>query len=288
MALGPKAIDLTDQRFERLVAREYERRGKTLWWRCDCDCGASVWVRSQDLRRKSTRSCGCLQEETRRLTLIKHGHTANGNYTAEWKTWNGIVGRTSSGNANDANYRKYGARGVRMCDGWRLDFEKFFRDLGPKPGPNFSVDRIDNARGYECGSCDDCKARGATPNCEWRTYRDQALNRRTTRWITYQGRTMCMKDWANELGVHPALILRRLQRGWDVERALTEPAGEQHLPPPEPTRLTFNGETLTLTEWSERLGVALGTLQARVKRGWSTERVLTAPSRFRRRGPKAA
>jgi hypothetical protein len=64
------------------------------------------------------------------------------------------------------SYENYGARGIKVCDEWRADFLAFFRHIGPKPGPEYSVDRIDNDGNYEPG------------NVRWATRSQQAVNQR--------------------------------------------------------------------------------------------------------------
>lgn len=59
-----KRLDLTNQRFGRLrvLGRAENIKGKTAW-RCICDCGTQKVIRTAELRRGDTSSCGCLRRE---------------------------------------------------------------------------------------------------------------------------------------------------------------------------------------------------------------------------------
>src|SRR5207237_1303857 len=100
-----------------------------------------------------------------------------------------------------------------------------------------------------------------------------------TVWQTYQGRTLCLSEWASEFGMKYDLLYGRIKAGWSPERALTTPGRRARL-------IAFGGQTLTIEEWAEARGLNYTTLVYRLKRGWSVRRALTAaptaPGRFRR------
>lgn len=137
-----------------------------------------------------------------------HGCAIKGRESAEYRTWKGIVQRCTDANA--PIYRYYGGRGVTICDRWR-SFEAFLADVGFKPNPTVSLDRIDNDRGYEPG------------NVRWASKRDQARNRRSNHILTAHGESLPLVEWAARLGVSHASILSRIARGWTVEAALLTP-----------------------------------------------------------------
>jgi len=113
-------------------------------------------------------------------------------------------------NPNGTKYADYGGRGITVCDRW-LKFENFYADMGDRP-EGMEIDRFpDNDGNYEPG------------NCRWATRPEQMRNTRANRMITFQGRTQCLTDWANEIGVGCSTICTRLARGWSLERALTTP-----------------------------------------------------------------
>ena len=109
-------------------------------------------------------------------------------------------------------YKDYGARGITVCEEWKTDFTKFY-DWAMKNGyqENLSIDRIDNNKGY------------LPDNCRWVTMKTQNRNRRNNHLITYNNKTQCVMDWANELGIKRQTIEKRLKLGWNEVDALTTP-----------------------------------------------------------------
>lgn len=89
-------------------------------------------------------------------------------------------------------------------------FEAFYCDVGPCPGPEYTLDRIDNDRNYEPG------------NVRWATRAEQQRNKRTNRMLTFNGETRCLEEWARMTGLGTTLRMR-LRRGWGIERALSTP-----------------------------------------------------------------
>lgn len=153
-------LDLTGQRFGRLIAIDRapnikDNGGSWTAWLCKCECGAVVTVRTGCLRRGDTQSCGCLRSEI----ITKHGGSASPEY---W-VWHAMHQRCE--NPKHESYRNYGARGITVCERWR-EFADFIADMGPRPSPGHSIDRLDNDGPYEPG------------NCQWATKPEQGRNRR--------------------------------------------------------------------------------------------------------------
>ena len=98
-------------------------------------------------------------------------------------------------------------------DGEKLGIECFNEDMGPKPSPKHSVERIDVNGNY-------CKE-----NCVWATASEQMRNKRNNRKITAFGETLTMSEWGRKSGLHPMMIQKRLNRGWDPEKAVSLPSG---------------------------------------------------------------
>ena len=109
-------------------------------------------------------------------------------------------------------YSNYGARGIYVCDRWRESFENFLADMGPKPSPAHSIDRIDNNLGY------------SPENCRWATWHEQSRNKRVNLLVEHRGKRQCLTDWARDTGIHVNTLRFRIKKGWPVERALTEGA----------------------------------------------------------------
>lgn len=85
--------------------------------------------------------------------------------TPEYSSWLNMVNRCKKG-YKEAKF--YSAKGVKVCERWSSDsaFLNFFKDMGRKPSPEHTLDRVDASLDY-------------TPeNCRWATKRQQAINRK--------------------------------------------------------------------------------------------------------------
>lgn len=114
-------------------------------------------------------------------------------------------------NLTDQAFRDYGGRGIRVCERW-LAFENFYADMGPRPSPKHSIDRIDNDGNYEPG------------NVRWATVKQQARNTRCSRIVRFGGRTMSLAEAAELAGLNISTVRGRFSRGWSMEEALEAPA----------------------------------------------------------------
>ena len=114
-------------------------------------------------------------------------------------------------NPRAKQFEDYGGRGITVCDRWINSFENFFADVGPRPSPEHSIDRIDNDGNYELG------------NVRWATAFEQAANNRRNVSITVDGETLPASEWARRTGTNVYTIYDRLDAGWNPQRAVTEP-----------------------------------------------------------------
>lgn len=152
----------------------------------------------------------------------------------EYRVWSGMKRRCKS-------RALYVDQGISVCQEWAQSFERFYADLGPRPSPKHTVDRIDNLKGYEPG------------NCRWATPTEQANNKRNNRLITYRDQQMTLPDAirVSGSGINRSLAHRRLDLGWSVERAVeTAPGGwkmprkpKSRPPRPIPERVLRRDET---------------------------------------------
>jgi len=126
------------------------------------------------------------------------------------------------GRCNSVNSQYHGGRGIKVCERWRA-FENFLTDMGQKPFSEASIDRIDNDGNYSCGHCEECLRNGWPANCRWATDKEQQRNTRQNRMLTYNGKTMCLAEWGELLGIEYNILWARLNRGWSVAKTLSIP-----------------------------------------------------------------
>ena len=97
---------------------------------------------------------------------------------------------------------------MKVCDSWQK-YKNFENDMYPTFQEGLTLDRIDNNKDYELS------------NCKWSTKKEQANNRRTSRWVTIDGQTKTLAQWINESPVKKITIEHRIYlRNWPVEKAL--------------------------------------------------------------------
>jgi hypothetical protein len=87
-------------------------------------------------------------------------------------------------NTNNVAYKHYGGRGIKIHPSWKTSFESFLLDVGPRPSPEYSLDRIDVNGNYE------------PENVRWATREEQAFNKRNSKMLTFQGETHTVGYWA--------------------------------------------------------------------------------------------
>lgn len=178
---------------------------------CRCSCGKETRVMVSNLRAGKTKSCGCLSREKAPFKHRTHGHTQGQRRLPEYGVWNTMKSRCT--NPKAAKFAEYGGRGITVCERWLHSFENFLLDMGKRPSPQHTIDRINNNGNYEPG------------NCQWSVQRTQQQNRRDNTLVTFQGETLCLSEWTRRFNLPVGLVSQRLKRlGWSVEKALTTPS----------------------------------------------------------------
>lgn len=127
--------------------------------------------------------------------------------SSEYRSWYAMKNRCN--NPKHKAYARYGGRGITYDPHWD-NFQEFIADMGLKSDPKMELDRIDNDKSYN------------KENCRWATHKEQTRNRggkRATRLYTYEGKTMCIKDWADYVGISPQGMQKRLNNNWPLEKA---------------------------------------------------------------------
>lgn len=195
---GPPRLDLTGNRFGRLVATKYigKRKNETMW-ELLCDCGNTTKASVSNLRSGQVKSCGCTKGQRRAQQLLRHGETG----TRLYRIWSGMKRRCDLPTVKC--YDDYGGRGIRVCEEWADSYEAF-RDWSLANGyrDDLTIDRWPDTNGnYE------------PDNCRWGTAKEQARNRRTSRLLTVNGFTKTLAEWSELSGIPYRTIWDKLERG---------------------------------------------------------------------------
>ena len=202
-------MDLAGQRFGRwTVIRRVESGAQgRVRFLCLCDCGTECVVYSNNLRSGRSTGCGCRRKEALRISRLVHGKKG----TAEYEAW--VALRRRCHDATNSGFAGYGGRGITVCERWDgpRGLENFLADMGRRPSPDHSLDRVDNDGPY------------SPENCRWATRSEQQRNTRRNHVITMDGRSLTVAEWSHVTGISFTTICGRLRLGWSVERTLTAP-----------------------------------------------------------------
>ena len=203
--------DLTGQKFKYLTVieeTEKDKNGRTMWL-CKCKCGNYHKACTKYLLNGQTTSCGCRRKQILADTTKKN--TTHGLSNSEiYHRWSGMKSRCY--NPNDNEYQNYGGRGIAICEEWK-DFINFYNwAINNGYSENLTIDRINVNGNYE------------PDNCRWTDYKIQGNNTRRNHYLTYDGTTKTMSQWADILGMSYYTLRARInQYHWSVERAFETP-----------------------------------------------------------------
>lgn len=190
-------------------------------WLCRCECGTERPVLWASLHSGTSKSCGgptC----SNKVFVRTHGQSK----TKPYRVWKSMVERCES--PTSKSYANYGGRGITVSPEWRDSFEAFLRDMGYKPGKEYSLERIDNNLGYWPG------------NVIWGNQEQQSRNKRTTHILTFNGITKSMKEWSESTGIGYSALRNRINvYKMSIEDALTRPIGEVQLKPGSASKQVF-------------------------------------------------
>lgn len=301
-------VDLTGKRFGRLVVLEQaeyhiDKKGRKIrMWKCKCDCGNETIVRHGGLQRGTTTSCGCFHKEI--VGSLNRTHGLSANCGRLYPLWKSIKYRCY--NKNSKSYSQYGGRGIAMCDEWKNDFLAFhdwaiangYKEEKTDKGLNIlTIDRIDVNGNYE------------PSNCRFVTNDVQAKNKRNT--ITdderYRICPVCGKSFEikqrsstkTTCSRKCAGVLRTLnnskdytkifpicgnsfnaKRGGHFNQAVYCSVKCKNIS--DSPIWEYNGESLHVVEWAEKIGINAHCLLHRKDMGWTIEEILTTPLRGKR------
>jgi hypothetical protein len=204
-------IDLTNMRFGKLlvmsstfIGNKGEEGGL---WLCKCDCGNEKIVKRVELRTGRVKSCGCAQYKSG----FEHGLSRSVFASIR----QGMMTRCYNPNSKD--YHNYHDKNITVCDEWRDNPISFYKwGIASDYKAGLTLERIDNSKGY------------SPENCRWATHEEQANNKNTNRYITFNGEARQVKEWSKKLGIGESTIKNRLnQLNWTIEEALTTPVGSK-------------------------------------------------------------
>lgn len=227
--------DLVGKKFNRLTVIIYssKKSGHKRFLICSCSCGTkNKIVREDCLKSGHTKSCGCWNVESGRLSglsNIKHGASissfAKGGHQLDYRLWSNVKNRCY--NKNYHRYKDYGGRGIRVYKKWKYDFNAFAEYIRSLPNclpenilrsrnsisrSRLTIDRIDNDGDYRPG------------NLKWSDNKEQANNKRNNKKIKYNGETINLSEAVTKYAVVSYdYVQQRIKRGWSVKRALSTP-----------------------------------------------------------------
>lgn len=206
-----RVVDLTGQRFGRLLVlyKDDKNNKKDNKWICRCDCGNVISAYTTNLTRGKSTSCGCYRNELSKERMTTHGHSNDEHRL--YRVWDSM--RQRCNNKNDKAYKNYGGRGICVCCEWQTSFEAF-RNLAIESGYSdaLTIERIDVNKNY------------CPENCKWIPFSEQAANTRRNRFVTIDGETHTLREWARIKGINPGTVYSRINsKHWDEVDAITRP-----------------------------------------------------------------
>ena len=251
--------NLIGKKFGRWTVLSYvEKRGHNRYWNCQCECGTVKEVNESNLKRGATTSCGCYRKEYLATERKTHGMVG----TRIYNIYSSMKNRCN--NPNEKSYPNYGGRGITICKEWNDNFHSFFDwAMANGYRDDLTIDRIDVNGNYEPSNCrwadinvqanNTRKNRFITFNGKTKTLQqwsietgiprtdisnrlsygwslDKALTmkpnsyRKNSKYITYNGETHNIKEWADILGMNVSTLSRRINIShWDIEKAFETP-----------------------------------------------------------------
>lgn len=241
-----RCVSLVGQRFGRLVV---DQHNEALWVDCVCDCGNRKRFYKSNVTLGKSKSCGCLSDEVRRAVHSTHGKSK----TKEYMVWCRMWSRCTTPSVD--RYPRYGGRGIKVCERWRL-FEVFLEDMGPLPGPGYSIGRIDNDGNYEPG------------NCRWETPLQQQTNTSKTVYVELgNGEKKPLTVLAAEAGISADTLRQRVVAGISADQLLQRRRlGERPI--------TVDGRTKLTTEWMREVPIPISSFYLHCRKGLTPEQVV--------------
>lgn len=219
---------------------------------CVCECGNYVTVVSSSLINGGTKSCGCHQRQMAKNAKTTHGLS----YSAEYNIWVLMIKRCT--NINDKRYNRYGGRGITVCKRWLKSFENFYLDMGARPSVNYSIDRIDNNKGY------------SPKNCRWVTQKQQSRNTSRNLYLVDNGEKIIASDFEKKYKLYRGSVYYLFKSGLSlkqiVDKAKNGLIGKN--------KCNLNGEKRTIKYWAIKYGICASYFYQKYRELKSVEKCL--------------
>ena len=204
--------DISGQVFHRLTAIKRSRReDNKIYWLFKCECGVEKEIVKAKVVTGETKSCGCYQRDRATSDSTTHGLYGH----PLWSKYKDIMNRCY--NKNTVAYNSYGGRGVTVCNEWKEDFVSFYNwaiKNGWKPGLQIDKDIKAMELGVE-------PLLYSPERCQFVTPKINSNNRRSNRFIEYNGFVKTLMEWSEYANIHQATFAGRLKRGWGMKEALS-------------------------------------------------------------------
>ena len=171
-----------------------------------CKCGKVFESHIVSVKRKNTKSCGCLHIQ-KTLNMCHNNKTHGKANHPLYHIWQSMKYRCY--NKNSAEFKNYGGRGIRVCEEW-LDINNFINDMYPTYKKGLQLDRKDNNKSYSFN------------NCNWITPKQNSNNKRNNKFVIYNNNKKTISQWSEHTNI-PYMVLFNRLINWSVEEALTVP-----------------------------------------------------------------
>ncbi len=200
--------DYTGVKFGTLTAiKPTTVKGNRQYWLCKCECGNLTEIRCDHMFDGRIKSCGCKKYEYIGNAKRIHGKK----HTRIYRIYQNMKNRCY--NKNFPEYKRYGARGISICEEWLIDRCAFF-DWAFKNGytDELTLDRIDVNGNYE------------PSNCRWITILEQQNNRRTNHFVSYGNKRLTLADWSRELNIPYWKIQKHIKKHKSLDNLISKGA----------------------------------------------------------------
>lgn len=205
--------DEKNRKYSRLTVVEFSHGKDGAYWLCKCDCGHLKIVKGSSLRSGVIKSCGCLWAEQKYKNFDSgrakksHGFPHGRKLKDLYKNM-----KNRCYDKKNKRYKNYGGRGIVVCDEWLNDRRGFYAwAINNGYDPKLQINRIDNDGNY------------CPENCNFITQKENVNNTSWNHAVTWLGKTQSISMWAAEMGVRSQALQHRFTRGWDLERAMSQP-----------------------------------------------------------------